>query len=287
MKRFSAASVASVPFTRARVARGLFLGGVALLAFALGGCQTATADGAAADSGAGTAGRDTGRPTVVFEAGLGDGASVWSQVAPAIANDTRIYTYSRRGYGVSLPALGDRSGARAIEELRERLRAEGLRPPYVLVGHSLGGLYVHLFAKLHPDEVAGLVLVDPTPPDHTTNMKAEQPAQYALLQTIRTLQVATTGGAEFRSLPETSRQWHAAPTPPCPAILLSAQQPQMGESAAFVAFKVRHQRELVAGTPSTQFRLVPDSGHYIQKERPALVIAAIREILTQTATAQK
>ena len=102
-----------------------------------------------------------GDATVVFEAGFGDDWTPWRQVATAVASEARVFAYSRPGYGQSEPSHDPRDAGHIVKDLRALLTARGFAPPYVLVGHSFGGTYMELFAKAHPDEVAGLVLVDP------------------------------------------------------------------------------------------------------------------------------
>ncbi|WP_286672160.1 alpha/beta fold hydrolase [Methylocystis iwaonis] len=73
-----------------------------------------------------------------------------------MATETTVFAYNRPGIGASAPATTPRDGVTVVEELRATLRAKGIAPPYVLVGHSIGGLYVQLYARRHPNEVAGL-----------------------------------------------------------------------------------------------------------------------------------
>lgn len=85
----------------------------------------------------------------------------WEKVIDSLAADASIFAYTRPGYGNS-PQIDDaRDGTTIVEELRQFLKHKGLAPPYVLVGHSLGGLYMQRFIKRDPQEVSGLVLVDP------------------------------------------------------------------------------------------------------------------------------
>lgn len=106
--------------------------------------------------------------TVVFESGLGDDWSPWELVADEVAERAQTFAYSRPGYGQSEPSAEPRDAAHIVEELRVLLTARGRMPPYVLVGHSFGGAYMELFAKAHPDEVEGVVLVDPRHRDFTS-----------------------------------------------------------------------------------------------------------------------
>jgi pimeloyl-ACP methyl ester carboxylesterase len=97
---------------------------------------------------------------VVFEAGSRSTIDKWGSVLESVGRDATVFAYHRPGYGNSDVATTPRDGRTIVEELRQVLKHKGLKPPYVLVGHSLGGLYMQLFARAHPDEVQGLVLVD-------------------------------------------------------------------------------------------------------------------------------
>lgn len=110
----------------------------------------------------------TGPATVVFEAGLGDDWTRWDQVAAEVALHARVFAYSRPGYGRSQATVAARDPHQIVAELRQLLRAEHLSPPYLLVGHSTGGGYMELFAKAHPEEIIGVVLVDPRHRDFMT-----------------------------------------------------------------------------------------------------------------------
>ena len=102
-----------------------------------------------------------GSPAVIFEAGLGMSASVWRKVQPAVAAKTTSCSYDRAGYGHSDGGPMPRDAAHVVADLHAGLKAIGLRGPYVLVAHSLGAYDAQLFANLHRDQVAGIVLVDP------------------------------------------------------------------------------------------------------------------------------
>jgi pimeloyl-ACP methyl ester carboxylesterase len=104
-----------------------------------------------------------GSPTVVMDAGLGNTHETWQSVAPAVRKLTRTCTYDRANLGKSDSAPKPRTSAEVVADLHRLLGAAGIRPPYLLVGHSFGGLNVRLFAAEHATEVSGVVLVDPTP----------------------------------------------------------------------------------------------------------------------------
>lgn len=103
----------------------------------------------------------SGKRTVLFDAGGSDWSVVWALVQPKVAAHARACVYDRAGLGYSDPAPGPRSPVAIVEDLHALIRAAGLNTPLILVGHSLGGFNVKLYAALYPQEVAGLVLVDP------------------------------------------------------------------------------------------------------------------------------
>lgn len=106
--------------------------------------------------------RGEGAVTIIFDSGLSDWSSIWALVQPQAATRTRACSYDRAGMGYSDPS--DRPGTpfNVVDDLRRLIKAAGIHAPVVLVGHSLGGFNMKLFAATHPSEVAALVLVDPT-----------------------------------------------------------------------------------------------------------------------------
>lgn len=100
-----------------------------------------------------------GSPTVILEAGLGGGVAAWPFVQPEVAKATRVCSYDRSGFAWS-GGTAPQSGQETVTRLHELLRRAGVKGPYVLVGHSLGGLYNQLYAATFPEEVSGLVLVE-------------------------------------------------------------------------------------------------------------------------------
>jgi pimeloyl-ACP methyl ester carboxylesterase len=105
-----------------------------------------------------------GAPTVVLEAGMGDDSLAWRNVQAGIAAFSRTCAYDRAGYGLSDPARRASDADNTVADLALLLDKAPIQGPVVLVGHSLGGLYATYFTNLHPDRVAGLVLMDPAQP---------------------------------------------------------------------------------------------------------------------------
>lgn len=103
--------------------------------------------------------------TVILEAGSGESSLSWGDIPKELSDDATVVSYDRGGYGWSEAAMSERSGDNVIRELHHALQELNLPGPYLLVGHSLGGMYTRLFAQTYPDEVIGLVLVDARPED--------------------------------------------------------------------------------------------------------------------------
>jgi pimeloyl-ACP methyl ester carboxylesterase len=101
-----------------------------------------------------------GPATVVFESALGGWSIDWDVLQSLLPSNVRACSYDRAGYGWSDPSHRRYSPDQVAGELHELLKAAGIPGPYILVGHSIGGIYVRQFAHLYPDDTAGLVLVD-------------------------------------------------------------------------------------------------------------------------------
>ena len=114
-----------------------------------------------------------GSPAVILNSGLGDTYLSWSKVQPQIAKFTRVCSYDRAGLGYSDSSSEPRTSKVIAQELHALLQAAGVAPPYILVGHSMGGFEVRLYASLYRDQVAGMVLVDSSHPDQENRLPLE------------------------------------------------------------------------------------------------------------------
>ena len=101
-----------------------------------------------------------GLPSVVLESGLGGMSTAWGWIQPEAAKFSSVVSYDRAGLGWSGPDAAPKSAALAARRLRALLLKAGVRPPFVVVGHSMGGLFIRVFAAIYPGEIAGMVLLD-------------------------------------------------------------------------------------------------------------------------------
>jgi pimeloyl-ACP methyl ester carboxylesterase len=156
----------------------------------------------------------SGSPTVVLQPGGGEMSSNMGWIAPAVARDTRVCVYDREGRGWSDSADTTQDASRIATDLHTLLRRGGVPGPYVLAGHSFGGLYVLTYAARYPEQVAGMVLVDTTAPAaEPVTATPDTPGSYDLMRRVSILVSATArlgltrlySKTEFGSLPPRSR----------------------------------------------------------------------------------
>ena len=166
-----------------------------------------------------------------------------------------------------------------VEELRTVLLNQGLKPPYVLVGHSLGGLYMQLFARKHPQEVAALILVDSTHPRQLEGAGALEKQSFFVRGLIGVL-VTGTAQDELDLLSQTGEQVLRLPTfSGKPVMVLSAAEP-MKETSELARFSNEKRVDIVRLYPGAK-QLWVESGHAIPLEKPEAVVEAIRSVLAE------
>jgi pimeloyl-ACP methyl ester carboxylesterase len=146
----------------------------------------------------------SGTPTVILQPGLGEMSSNMALIAPAVARDTRVCVYDRAGRGWSEPADAPQDATQIATDLHALLQRADVDGPYVLAGHSFGGRYVLTYAARYPDEVAGMVLIDTTPPASGTGLTVAPPGlrdSYDAVGRVAALASATArlGAARLQS----------------------------------------------------------------------------------------
>jgi pimeloyl-ACP methyl ester carboxylesterase len=159
----------------------------------------------------------TGSPTVVLESGLAESSPYWARISATVAETTKVCVYDRAGRGLSEAAPVLQDGFAAAADLHTLLAASGNPGPYVLAGHSSGGVYVRIFAAEYPSEVVGLVLLDSQPMDPFTELPdypafyARTPIIYGILPSVARLGVGRLLYASaFTDLPAPARDQERA-----------------------------------------------------------------------------
>jgi pimeloyl-ACP methyl ester carboxylesterase len=219
-----------------------------------------------------------GSVTVVFESGFGDGMDKWEPVFDSIATFATTFAYDRPGYGGSHDVSGARTGKDVVDALRLLLAQVELHPPYILVGHSLGGQYVELYARLYPDDVASVVLVDSRHPDFTKRCEEQVGARECGLPGLMKLIMPGHMQREFDGGPATIDQIQAAgPFPDIDLVILSRSEGR--ESKEWLALWADLQSEYARLTRRSRHIVSDHSGHYVHHDDPAIVIAEVRAVV--------
>jgi pimeloyl-ACP methyl ester carboxylesterase len=222
------------------------------------------------------------KEVVVFESGSRNTIEKWGRVPEQLALDATVFAYNRPGYGDSEAAATPRDGRTIVEELRAVLRHKGLKPPYVLVGHSLGGLYMQLFARTYPDEVKGLVLVDSLYP-RMVKKADEFPFMTRL---AGQLAFSRAVWREIENIDETGEMVLGSGSIDDKPILRLVNRPVSSTAIAvdFGAFRMDEltRKQVRALYPKAR-TIVADSSHQMALTSPEVVTAAVRQVLADTA----
>ena len=213
-----------------------------------------------------------GTPVIVLDSG-GNGAGCWSgawnTVWDELAGLSLVCRYDRANSGRSDPAAEPRTSQDMVADLRRLLTSAGFQPPYLLVGHSFGGLNMQLYARHHPTEVAGLVLIDSVHPDQIERFYAFSPAagDGLLAETNEVLRGVdwAVSVAQVRT---------AQPLPNMPFVVITR-----GRATPEAPVWNELQAELAAQLPGDRQIVAQNSGHGIQFDEPQVVIAAIAALV--------
>jgi pimeloyl-ACP methyl ester carboxylesterase len=230
-----------------------------------------------------------GAPTVILESGLGDPAAPWFGVETAVSSFTRVCNYDRAGTagGASDPAEGPRSAEDAVADLHALLQAADVPGPYILVGHSIGGVVARLYSHTYPDEVVGMVLVDSSHEDQNTRLEElVGPELWAQFEE----RFAEAPNPEGMDLIATFDQLRAAreasPLPDMPLVVVTAGIP--ADPSIFppgwpveedAALWQELQGDLATLVPNAHHVIATQSGHYVHQSQPELVIDAIEDVV--------
>ncbi|MDX1478947.1 MAG: alpha/beta hydrolase, partial [Saprospiraceae bacterium] len=258
-----------------------------------------------------------GQPLLVFESGLGTPLDHWDPIVEGAAALGPVLLYDRPGIGKSEPDDAMPTIEYVTAHLLQLLDHLGLPPPYVLIGHSLGGVYVRGFTAYHPDMLAGLVIIDPADFTETQHNKRDYfeifdwddtvidsmlAAQTAALarRRARAPQAIQEEGQALADLRQTDYAVLAdRPLPNIPVHILAGGRFDMPLSMRSDAFdetalfqsKMRHRvmrwTRVVQEVDNGMLVYCSDAGHFVHRDQPEIVLASIRKVLEDSASAQK
>ena len=242
---------------------------------------------------------DTGRPTVVFESGLGGDRFVWGDVLTRLMATDRGCTYDRAGLGASPPAATPRTTDEQVDDLHALLGAAGIEPPYILVGHSSGGWNVMVYADRYPADVAGAVMVDVRPPSASERWLAALPPEtetepepvHQYRAELTDFEGDASLNPERLDLIKSAGQADAASGfGDAPLIVLTAgERAAITEglpadlAASFDDIWMELQTDLVALSTAGRQEIVPNATHDMPFEQPGVIVDAIRAVLNDAA----
>jgi pimeloyl-ACP methyl ester carboxylesterase len=226
----------------------------------------------------------TSQPVIVLVNGAGGPLDGWSRVFGPLLRHGTVVAYNRPGIGRSSRPSEPQTGALIVGMLRDLLTEIGAAPPFILVGHSLGGLYVNLFARMLPDDVAGVVLVEAAHPDDRS-MAALQPGWLRAVSSV--LGVGNPfrpdrAYGETRWVDRTCRQIdHAPPFPDVPLVVVSAARRPPSRLMPDEVADVRsaNQEALASLSPTSRHIHAAGSGHFPQLSEPNVVVDAVRWVI--------
>ncbi|MRS03544.1 alpha/beta hydrolase [bacterium] len=230
--------------------------------------------------------KGSGNPTVVMEAGFNDVSDTWALVQPEVAKITRTCVYDRAGLGLSEPGPEPRDSYLIINELKTLLEKADINGPYVLVGHSLGGMYMRLFIDQYPDEVVGLVLVDSAHIDDSQRSASVLPTVGPNeSENLTSLREWLANPPVFAEIPE--RLFEPGSLGSLPLVVLSVPKQQRPDDLpvelrdALDGIWVDLQNEWALISTQSTHIFVNDSSHFIQKDQPEIVIDAILQVVEE------
>jgi pimeloyl-ACP methyl ester carboxylesterase len=221
----------------------------------------------------------SGSPTVVFESGVTDDLNSWNPVFSEVARFAKAVSYDRMGLGSSEASTIQRSFKQMAKELHSLLHNAQISPPYILVGHSMAGGMIRSFAHLYKNEIAGMLFLDcmteydingfpkdtveqNLPPESMSKRSTPQEAELYLLRSE-----VLSGFSEMRSFD---------PLPDVPVDVFVGQKKTY---PALVTNRMEWYAKVISNQTVSNLTVLPYSSHYIHRDYPGLVVAAIRQMM--------
>jgi len=241
----------------------------------------------------------SGLPVVVIEPALGGNARAWQPIARTLAADTTVVTYDRAPYGASSPARDGRTPPEVAADLHEVLGSLGVTGPLVLVGHSLGGIYLRTYAARHLDQVAGMVLVDSSHETQQPVLRERFTPKDRLLVALTVPQLIVRsrhwrGGADRRSAVREYRMFkrlgaadQALPRGGLgsrPLIVVTRGPGSQAHLNRLWLAWYDLQRDLARLSANSRHIISESPNHYLNEGDPDLLISAIAEVVRSVRT---
>lgn len=219
-------------------------------------------------------GHNNGKATIVMDAGYGDYSKAWESVINEVSMLSDVFIYDRAGLGKSESSSNRRTSREMVKELNGLLNEAEIKPPYILVGHSFGGVNTRLYATEYHTEVCGLILVDSTPENYRERFLPTMPEE---LQQAYNNQFVYEGNYDefiesLNQLKEARRKLNV------PLIVLSAGKKAHYSEESQVLWN-EMQKEILGISSNGKFIIAENSAHYIQNDEPEIIVSAIKAMI--------
>lgn len=232
-----------------------------------------------------------GSPVVIFITGAGTDLKNFGQVQSEIAAHTRTLSYDRAGIGLSEELNTERTVDQFAQELHEILVQENIEPPYLLVGHELGGFVVRWYTHTYPDHVAGMVLIDPAYEGFMDSLRntrsAEQQRKMKDMVDLGIINAPKASRKELEMLQKDEELMRNTRLPDnIPITMLTSgrysdQEQKKGATQEDIARWVKFHEQLKLQAPQMKHIVTDKSGSFIHQDEPELVIAEIKSMLAE------
>lgn len=218
-----------------------------------------------------------GKPTVIFESGLGNDSGTWANVQPEISKITRTFSYDRAGLGESDPVKNNkgsslRTSLDQVHDLHKLLEKAEVKPPYIIAAHSIGGYNARLFAAEYPKEVSGIVFIDSSHENQFDGLSEKDKEKQK--KAFAGVELNFDGIIQSTKQVKESRKKDALRN--IPIIVLTADNflPD-SENTSWISF----QNDIASLSDKSKHIIVRNSTHFIQFDHPETVINAIKELI--------
>lgn len=210
-----------------------------------------------------------GSPTVIFECGLAMNYSYWGTIPDSITQSTQVLLYNRAGIGKSDIVSDKREIPTMINELKQVLEEENIQGPFIMVGQSMGGYLVRYFSNKYPNDVAGVLMIDPASEEVYDNMNREYLEDFVFRFSNNFARASLGERLEWNYYLKNREFVRGVYVPEnIPVTMLSASQ--------FNWYK--YHKTMIANTKNTRHLLI-ESSHEMHKDKPEVVISEIRELI--------
>ncbi|MGN2275465.1 alpha/beta fold hydrolase [Priestia megaterium] len=214
--------------------------------------------------------------TIIFESGYGFTSDYWNPIKEEISKFAQFFIYNRSGLGESEQDDRPKDSKQSVENLHTLLRNANIKPPYVLVGHSIGGANVRLYASKYPEEIAAIILLDSChedqnkimPPLFTEEMRSIYFNQFSVEGSLKEIQNSLEQIGEVNSLGD------------IPLTVVSAGLQSYHTTESFAAWNL-FQRDLTRLSRKSKHIIVEDAGHLLHVDQPQTIINIIKDTLKE------